>query len=1024
MLTGGARPSHSEERPEHPPNTQVVTDFRSSATLAQQEGRAQDAAADIASRRKRQASWLRRTPGAAFRPRKRHRTAAHEWIQAVNSALKVSCGKPGGLGFFQMDCCIVGPLPDPLSWPHLSIAADRASDGRSAAAFLARKLRINLDLLGDPSHDLNNDMDAALRASDLWAFKTLMLAAYNVQHGPWSEDTRFSQVLEGLDEVYQQETPASCPLFCALAPLMMSDLKAECDDVQDAEEFLWERLFEDGPWRIKYSKVNGGKFLAAIQKFRQEQPWFHMRLFGYLYLALELDMLSGMKVEKLLARRPPEDGALPNEDHVFLRRPPPEEVVIRNSCKNAIVMAVAMFSDDDNLVRQKVISVCSEPWRVWFSDQSHRLRNVHASLAWDAEQVSGAYMMVCYSTMALLESPSAATDMGFETAFGVYGDLPVGDVQVSRQDDFAEHAGGFCLALAGARLKRGLESLRGWPGRAVLMASAETGQACMDMLKHDYELWLWAQSFGDNGLMQKLVERSSFSVPCVQQIVLICQSAGWRWTSSIGEWAAVRFRRFRGTMLIEDGFKRQRRRESRGQSRQGRVERSWAVLVEKKVLSSVHAYTEVSGDQINLERDAQLPSDAFHYSVDSSLPFSKVIGYGKADWYSPSADGAAVEHADHALLRHLRQQGDIQLLRNLWLSVFLKVPGLMLRRRVGGESWYFSIADIPGSAGLGWRAKLVHGDGRSAGDLFLPVSDRGGPGELCLLDMAVWEARVVKWSSPLRSWLASPPAARQRRGLVAQATTEPMSLEVLAARNGFWRFSKYYLAKIGDAVGCSVGDLSETYDMCDRLVRHMLQTEDEEEILQCLHCRAVRLNDRTMACSDAFLEFEETEALLDKSDHQLYKQEKKKVQERQEELGGFIVSYTKKRVQVREAKAKALAAASGKGRGRQGKAKAKSLGGHPWGERRYVGLIVGETITQSEAKAMLPPEASIWESRRRAVGGWHGHYPVCPRISCAGTTAGSHRDAALTVIRQLWRQYLAHHGLPESACPIAGLLSG
>lgn len=138
-----------------------------------------------------------------------------------------------------------------------SVAADRASDGRSAVAFLQRVLRINCDLPGDPSHDMNNDMGAGLRRADLCAFKTLLLACYNVQRGPWGEGARFAQALSGLDEVYEEDDAQSSPLFQALAPAIYNDLRSTAHSVAEdsIDDIVWNQLFFHVPWRKKYAKV-------------------------------------------------------------------------------------------------------------------------------------------------------------------------------------------------------------------------------------------------------------------------------------------------------------------------------------------------------------------------------------------------------------------------------------------------------------------------------------------------------------------------------------------------------------------------------------------------------------------------------------------------------------------------------------------------------------------------------------------------------------------------------------------------
>lgn len=120
---------------------------------------------------------------SSWRARKRHRAQAHEWIQATNSALKVSCGIAEGWARYQQPADLVARA-EPLDGLVISAAAGRGADGRAAAAYLQRVPRINMELLRGPSHDTSNDFNSALRRADVWSFNTLLLACYNVQHGP------------------------------------------------------------------------------------------------------------------------------------------------------------------------------------------------------------------------------------------------------------------------------------------------------------------------------------------------------------------------------------------------------------------------------------------------------------------------------------------------------------------------------------------------------------------------------------------------------------------------------------------------------------------------------------------------------------------------------------------------------------------------------------------------------------------------------------------------------------------------
>ena len=64
--------------------------------------------------------------------------------------------------------------------------------------------------------------------------------------------------------------------------------------------------------------------------------------------------------------------------------------------------------------------------------------------------------------------------------------------EVIREDEFAEVLAKLALGLAGARLKRGLFMLCGWPAKSVLMRTGSSGagaQAAQDLKRH-HANWL------------------------------------------------------------------------------------------------------------------------------------------------------------------------------------------------------------------------------------------------------------------------------------------------------------------------------------------------------------------------------------------------------------------------------------------------------------------------------------------------------------------------------------------------------
>lgn len=272
------------------------------------------------------------------------------------------------------------------------MASDRGSDLVAAKYFVKYHLKLNIDDVSDPSHDLHNDIKNAIAAGGLTAHNLLMCATWNVPHGPWSEDTRYRQVVDGMEDLREFESPSTSPLFQALALNMLKDAGEEhLVGTPDIEDELWRRLFEESPWVRKGSKMNQNRFLGNVFSPMAEDRHWTMRLFGYLHIALELDMLKGKAFSKILF---PENAlssgrSVVVEDSATLRRPLPEEAVLRSACQHALVVAVLQLSNEDNRTRSRIIQLVCRPWARWHSTQNSELRDVASSGPWLARQIEG-----------------------------------------------------------------------------------------------------------------------------------------------------------------------------------------------------------------------------------------------------------------------------------------------------------------------------------------------------------------------------------------------------------------------------------------------------------------------------------------------------------------------------------------------------------------------------------------------------------------------------------------------------------
>lgn len=80
---------------------QVIPDYRGAARLAMQEQKLEEATLAVRASQKRARGWLSRGTGGSWRPRKRYRSASHEWLLALDNQLRQGTGM-NGLEAFQV----------------------------------------------------------------------------------------------------------------------------------------------------------------------------------------------------------------------------------------------------------------------------------------------------------------------------------------------------------------------------------------------------------------------------------------------------------------------------------------------------------------------------------------------------------------------------------------------------------------------------------------------------------------------------------------------------------------------------------------------------------------------------------------------------------------------------------------------------------------------------------------------------------------------------------------------------------
>ena len=206
------------------------------------------------------------------------------------------------------------------------------------------------------------------------------------------------------------------------------------------------------------------------------------------------------------------------------------------------------------------------------------------------------------------------------------------------------------------------------------------------------------------------------------------------------------------------------------------------------------------------------------------------------------------------------------------------------------------------------------------------------------------------------------------------------------------------------------------FDVCWKLTNEIVQCTDAE-CMDYVQQRIQHNESLQGACEFILLELDEVLEVLDKD-------EEVEARTQQDKARGRAIAKTEFSTKLMERKqivkpavwaaeqeaAKKLA----KERKNPPKKGPRSSGsGRPWHP------VPDGAITQSEARILLPPGASVWKAN--IEGCWMGHFPPFKRVSKSWRLHG-HREAALEVVKDCWRKYAeANLVSVEAVCNVLGL---
>lgn len=369
----------------------------------------------------------------------------------------------------------------------MNVAIDQGGDGLAACNYLLAA-GCCLTIWCDFSHGANNDVNGTVKDLGLWSFWLLMLVALNVPHGPWDDDVRNHQSSEAWRETTKNHSSRSAVLFQERLPQMTEEMKpilAKLDFTGPAEDKIWELSTDEPALVRKGTKRKNARFLDVMRGLRDLLPLWSLKLCQYETVCVELGMVTEKHVEKLTI--PAGLGSTEDPHSTAPSVLTLDDKLVRGTCQNALVIAVAMLGEGSHRQLISVIVNCCKPVEAWHSKQNKELRSEQGSSAWVLGQLEGEFFQHTNDIILLMKDPLVLADCGLLQSYD--GD---DNCVMMQQNELASQFGDFALLLSSKRVERSLWFVAGLPQRLPVVLSNVQGlpeKALHDFHK-DYQCYL------------------------------------------------------------------------------------------------------------------------------------------------------------------------------------------------------------------------------------------------------------------------------------------------------------------------------------------------------------------------------------------------------------------------------------------------------------------------------------------------------------------------------------------------------
>lgn len=994
------------------------------ATIHDQEAAALAVAEETKRRAQREANFLtrkrKREEQAAWRPEKRHRKASFQWVIFVDHQLKTSTCYGGLVGF---------AVPAALelrghwsSWPHLTLVTDQGSPEMCGLNFLQQRCRLCVDDISDFGHGVHRDLGLALRRSELWDHVLLHMALWNVPHGPWCEDVRAKEV-QGVWKSFfaRYARPQDSPLFMELLPWILweSGDQSSSSEVEVAERY-WEQLKHCDPFEKKGSKTNLNRFLSYAIKGESEAPLHSVRLLGYLSCCLEQDYLGSSKMCRLLCdgKGTKKEGG---RESTSASRTDIVDSALAKAALNQLAVGTLVLLDRPGQIIERGIQRVASAVRLWYGEMSREVRSVWKGASWLMCQLRGEFMSSLFGILKVLGKPADLAWIGIKlpSLANLPADPDLRQALCMEQDELVQTIATFGMNLVGCRLIRCAYITHGFSCRSILWRHGDEAVVQEELAKfkraYDLDEKLRREHLENPGA-EDLLASSQFRLVVVEQLAEALKEQNFgEVTAKLDQFLERKHNRLLTSEVVENSFNRQKRMKARDTNRRLDLRRAWGVLLDRQVLDQVNDFQPVRFAGTQPTRSVTLPPAVQEpplsgCSIDEA---SKLSSHkAKMDWYSPGASKHSLKYLTQVVMDYADKHSLWGSLDKVWLNCFFRASHSLMLREIGDrQSAYFALQDLSGCCAAVWPAIEVTRPSGAAelGDLVYFEPKPNPEVEECFvvaLAAERWEALWVQWRSP--AWQVANLKQDAPQGFAVRAFGRPGAewapmLEV-GARAAFWDLPLTTLKAIADYRGVVVEPKASLFSVLTAIVGGILDCDEVEVLDICRQRLAKMSHSASNSMSDVILELDEGQSFLDTDEKRELLSAKKRVGEATKDVSAFKDEYSVRR--------KACPAPA-----RKGCASRRGPGVGTPRVSRYPPVPRG-MMTQQQAKALLPPGATIW--RGLSNGTWNSHLAPFPRKGFQWCVYGEN-ESCLMCIRHVWELYLEGEGKHVSDCPVQGL---